>query len=394
MDRYYVSIPDPTPTPEGLHPFRKEQFIDLVRAVLCAFYDDSEIMVCNFLLESNVAHTDQQIAECLGLPQRQVRAVLEARLCKDLITEAEVPNAGVQNGGAQGNPYLGGGAAWYRMNPNVLSATWYRLTQTERAMKDRLHAVQETESYICSRCGGREFDALRAVALYSQTDGLFHCDICEDVLILRENKQIRDEMESLLSQFFRKFESLKERLEAMSKMYIPRPIVIKKTVHEKLLEQGRKDEEARGESRRDFSEFSAAMNHLVTAGPLANRSVPAAAPEWIRQAQSVGASVPTEAFDSSKMEGLFEAKRPKVETKAEVVVTPVEQMDIKTMIESAQNLHKKEEKEEPTRADVRVTVAGVPYSLEEVRSNEALIERMTDQEYTSFDHLIQSLGFR
>ena len=400
MDRYYVSIPDPTPTPEGLNPFRKEQFIELVRAILCSFYDDSEIMVCNFLLESNIAHTDQQIGECLGLPQRQVRAVLEARLCKDLITEAEVPNAGVQNGGAQANPYVGGGAAWYRINPNVLSATWYRLTQTERAIKERLNSVQETESYICARCGGREFDSLRAVALYSESDGLFHCDICEDVLILRENKQIREDMEALLSAFYQKFEGLKERLESMSKMFIPRPIVIKKTVHERLLEQGRQSEETRSEYRNDFSQLNAAVNSLVAFGSAVNRAAPSAAPEWIRQAQNVGAGSASMSLEpvlentgSMNSEDYLAVKRPKLEER-EVVVAPVEEIDIKTVIESVHSLAKKEEKEEPAREDSMVTVGGVLYSLEEVRSNESLIERMTDHEYTIFDNLIQSMGFR
>jgi len=68
--------------------------------------------VGNFLLEGDIAYTDQQIAESIGLPQRQVRAILEARLCKDFICEAEIPSAGQLGGqgggGAQGMGFGGG----------------------------------------------------------------------------------------------------------------------------------------------------------------------------------------------------------------------------------------------------------------------------------------------
>jgi hypothetical protein len=114
--------------------------VDLVRSVLCSFYDDGEIMVANFLLEGDIAYTDQQIAESIGLPQRQVRSILEARLCKDFITEAEIPSAGQmggQAGGVQGMGF-GGGSAWYRISPDVLNVTWYRLTQIEKSIIDKL----------------------------------------------------------------------------------------------------------------------------------------------------------------------------------------------------------------------------------------------------------------
>lgn len=405
MDRYYVSIPDPTPTPSHLRPFRKDQFLDVVRAVLCAFYEDDEIMVSNFLLESDIAHTDQQIAESLGLPQRQVRAILETRLCKDFVTEAETPNAGIQNSGAQGNPYIGGGSAWYRICPDVLSATWYRLTQTERLIIDRLKSVQETESYICMRCGGREFDSLRAVSLYSKSDGLFHCDICDDVLQIRQNKQVRDELEASLSAFHSKFESLKEKLESMSRMFVPRPIVIKKTMHEKLLEQSRTEEAQRAggsqDSRRDFSHLSAALNNIVTADSSASgrSTTPAASPEWIRNAQSAARSGRQDSQiirETVKTEDVFSVKRPKVEAK-EFLVTKLETNipDIKTVIESAHStLSKKEEVEDKAACEQSVHVGGALYSLNDVRMNDSLIDRMTDEEYDAYDSLIQRLGFK
>lgn len=403
MDRYYVSIPDPTPPPPNLEPFRKDQFIDVMRMILCAFYEDGEIMVCNFLLESEVAHTDQQIAESLGIPQRQVRSILESRLCKDFMTEAETPNAGIQNNGAQGNPYIGGGSAWYRICPDALSSTWYRLTQTERLILERLKSVQETESYVCSRCGGREFDSLRAVSLYSQSDGLFHCDICEDILQIRQNKQVREETEALLSKFYSKFESFKEKLESMSRMFVPRAIVIKKTVHEKLLEQARAEAQRGGigsDRRKDFSHFTAAMNSIVSADNTAGdrTTTPAAAPEWIKNAKFEGINNLREVGDlkrESIKEDVFGVKKTKIDVKEAVfcdIATDVP--DIKTVIESAHALSKKEETEEKPYLDETVSVGGVIYSIEHVRKNDSLIDRMTDQEYEVYDSLVQRLGFK
>ncbi len=392
-----MSIPDPTPAPEGFQPFRKYQFIDLVRIILCAFYDDPEILVANFLLESDVAFTDQQIAEALSLPQRQVRSILEARLCKDYITEAEIPNVGSQTPGTQTLPYMGGSSAWYRINPNVLSATWYRLTQTERKIVDRLKSVQETESYVCQRCGGREFDSLRAVSLFSSTDGLFHCDICDDVLHMRQNKQLRERTEDLLHAFRTQFESIKERLESMSKMFVPRPIVIKKTVHEKLLEQAR-SEAATGSSdhgRAGFANLSAAVNSTISSSSLTTRIAPSAAPEWIREAQQVVTGKSEVTMVEEDISSSFEkadVKRLKVEDLSFGRVSG--HQDVKTIIESATTITKKEEIIESKAEIVRVKVAGVEYDIEEVRENEALIEMMTDEEYMSYDTLLQSLGYR
>ncbi len=390
-----MSIPDPTPVPEGFQPFRRDIFIDLVRTILCSFYDDSEILVTNFLLESDIAHTDQQIAESLGLPQRQVRATLEARLCKDFVTEAEIPNVGPQNGGAQSVPYMGGSSAWYRINPNVLNVTWYRLTQTERRIAERLKSVQETESYVCMRCGGREFDSLRAVSLYSSADGLFHCDICEDVLQIRQNKQIRETAESWLSEFRQQFEPVKERLEGMSKMFVPRPIVIKKTVHEKLIEQAKENSNEQsglfGVQRADFSQLNAVLSASITESSSVERTT--VAPSWIREAQQLGddpslSVFPTAATDSRRSADQLEAKRPKLE---EVVVKTAVKFDIKTLIESASIAKKEEETKIET---LQVTIGGRNFELEQVRGNEALIESMTDEEYMKFDSLMQSLGFR
>ena len=396
MERYYISIPDPTPTPEGFQAFRKDQFVDIVRIILCSFYDDPEVLVANFLLESEIAFTDQQIAEVLSLPQRQVRAILEARLCKDFITEAEVPNVGSQAPGSQTLPYAGGSSAWYRINPNILSATWYRLTQTERGMMDKLKSVQESESYICQRCGGREFDSLRAVSLFSSTDGLFHCDICDDVLHMRQNKQLRERTESLLSQFRTQFESIKERLESMNKMFVPRPIVIKKTVHEKLLEQSKAAEAGMGgdQSRLGFSNLSSAVNSSIAMSSLADRREPAAAPEWIREAQQVvtGGSHSMSSDLNVPGVGRVETKRIRIDNVNVGIVSS--QQDVKTIIESAANLTKKEEIKEIKVDSIRVTVAGMEHDLEEVKGNESLIERMTDEEYMSYDTLLQSLGFR
>jgi transcription initiation factor IIE alpha subunit len=397
MDRYYISIPDPTPTPEGFQAFRKDAFIEIVRVVLCAFYEDQEIIVANYLLESDIAHTDQQISEALALPQRQVRSVLEGRLSRDLITEAEVPNSGAQSSGSQIIPYAGTTSAWYRINPNILSATWYRLTQTERKVLERLKSVQETESYVCIRCGGREFDSLRAVSLFSDTDGLFHCDICEDILQVRQNRQLRERMENLHVEFRTQFETIKERLESMNKMFVPRPIVIKRSVHEKLLEQGRELTASLGTSQQErssFSHLSAALNASISFSSGENRVGISQAPEWIREAQQMGSQGETGSFPKSefvKVEELPGSKRLRVDNLGFELLS--DHKDVKSIISSALSA-KKEEPVEPKSEMTLINIGGVQYDLEEVRSNEALIDRMTDAEYTIFDGLLQSFGYR
>ncbi len=397
----------------GFSPFQKEPFIDLVRSILCAFYDDGEILVGNFLLEGDVAFTDQQIAESLGLSQRQVRSILEARLCKDFITEAENPTAGQVGGpstnrGMQQTGFTGTTSAWYRMCPDVLQATWYRLTQTEKAIVERLKATQENESYVCYRCGNREFDSLRAVSLYNSADGLFHCDICDDILHVRENKTVREQLEKVLQKFTCKFEPLKERLESMRRMYVPRHIVLKRTVYEKMLAEasGNQNGEEQGQGyanqgsgfKRDFSQFASALSNLTSD----TRSQPSttAAPSWIREAQT-GAQVVVmdNAFEEVKQRDF---KQTKIE-KMEIIKTEksLQSSDIKSIIQTSALLGPKKEEVPATTSlgiagsdEPFIVVNGLSYSLSEVRSNETLIDQMTDEEYTKFDELIQKFGFK
>jgi transcription initiation factor IIE alpha subunit len=373
--------------------------MDLVRTILCAFYDDGEIMVANFLLEGDMAFTDQQIAESVGLSQRQVRSVLEARLCKDFITEAENPTVGQVGGpsnnrGMQGTGFGGMTSAWYRVCPDILNATWYRLTQTEKAIIERLKATQENESYICYRCGNREFDSLRAVSLYSQTDGLFHCDICDDILHVRENRSLRENLEKVLNQFTVKFEPLKERLESFRRMYIPRHIVLKRTVYEKMLEEASAAVQNTSSSStpgsvftRDFSQFASALSNLTTGQ--AGGPTTTAAPEWIRGAQSVSGG------DQPKHDHIIiqqELKKLKTEDN-KLIFQPPKSADISTIIQTA-SIPKKEELKTDPSFDQYVLVNGISYPLGEARDNDELIEQMTDEEYTRFDQLIQKIGFK
>ena len=386
--------------------------MDIVRALLCAFYDDNEILVANFLVEGDVAYTDQQIAETLGIPQRQVRSILEARLCKDFITEAEIPSAGQlggQTGGAQGMSY-GGGSAWYRICPDILNVAWFRLSQTEKSILDKLKSVQESESYICHRCGGREFDSLRAVSLFNQADGMFHCDICDDILTVRENKGIREEVEKLLHTFNAKYEPFKGRLESLRRMYIPRHIVIKKTVYEKMLETAREQgipmpgSSDNGQNRfagfkRDFTQFASALSNLTTQGMSVGRVSQASAPEWIRQAQTGSGSMESRSTRMEDVAEIISSARPIL--KKEEVAIKIEAKSsisdsVKSIIESAAvGISVVAKKEEPsTDTDYTVFVGGVGYPLSEVRDNDSMIERMTDEEFTRYDQLIQSIGFK
>jgi transcription initiation factor IIE alpha subunit len=400
----------------GFTPFRKDIFIDIVRSLLCAFYDDGEIIVANFLLEGDVAYTDQQIAESLGIPQRQVRSILEARLCKDFIAEAEIPSAGQmggQTGGAQGMSY-GGGSAWYRICPDVLNVAWFRLSLTEKALLEKLKSVQESESYICHRCGGREFDSLRAVSLFNQSDGMFHCDICDDILTVRENKMIREEVEKLLHKFNSKFEPFKARLESLRRMYIPRHIVIKKTVYEKMLETAREqgvpmpgsvgsDQNRFAGFKRDFTQFASALSNLTTqgmtsAGGRVGQAI--SAPEWIREAQTGGTASEPRSTGVEEIAEIIQSSRVQSGMKKEEIAVKVEAKStlsesVKSIIESASSGIQPAKKEEPmTGADVTVFVGGIGYPLSEVRDIDNLIERMTDEEFTRYDQLIQRIGFK
>ena len=383
-------------------------------------------MVANFLLEGDVAYTDQQIAESLGIPQRQARAILEARLCKDFVTEAEIPSAGQlggQMGGAQGMSY-GGGSAWYRICPDVLNVAWYRLTLTEKAILEKLKSVQESESYICHRCGGREFDSLRAVSLFNQSDGMFHCDICDDILTVRENKAIRDEVEKQLHAFQTKFESFKGRLESLRRMYIPRHIVIKKTVYEKMLETAREQgitpsafSQAGGADgsssraagfKRDFTQFASALSNLtaegITSSASMGRVTQASAPEWIRQAQNagtIGSSVTDTSMTADQGNEMIPSIVSRIIKKEEIAVKMESKTgdvveSVKSIIESAAaSSFMTTKKEEPVLTeDITVLVGGMGYPLSEVRDNDAMIERMTDEEFTQYDKLIQSIGFK
>ena len=269
--------------------------------------------------------------------------------------------------------------------------------------------MQESESYICHRCGGREFDSLRAVSLFNQQDGMFHCDICEDILTVRENKAMREEIEKIQNVFHTKFEPLKARLESMRKMYIPRHIVLKKTVYEKMLEDAKKgasgSDLTSGSSdgrfsgfKRDFTQFASVLTAVSGTGSGgARQPFTAAAPSWIRDAQ-----VPSPPGISREMSidtstvftvGSSIAKK----EEPVVVITAKSEIDVKTIIESSNfGVAKKEERVESMKEeeDFQVSVAGTLYPLGDVRNNDSLIEQMTDEEYVKFDQLIQRLGFK
>ena len=127
----------------------------------------------------------------------------------------------------------------------------------------------------------------------------------------------------------------------------------------------------------------------------ADRAVTSAAPEWIRQAQTSHSTTGesnqyTSRVEDAKLEDVFSVKRVKLEEDVAFdVQVPV--ADVKSVIESAHLLSKKEEVEETET--VMVSVGGVEMSLDEVRTNDSLIERMTDEEYTAYDALMQKLGF-
>jgi len=361
-----VSAPDPNVLqnnyPSGFQPFKRELFAEFVRCLLASFYTDIEVMVTSFLLDhvDRAAFTDQQIAETLCLSQRQVKAAIESRLVKDSVLEGEYPSG--QSAGFSNNS-----GGWYRLNPNILIATAFRFAKCDKTLRAKLHDSKQSESFVCGRCG-RVYDLLRAMSV-----GGFFCEVCEDVeLTAEDNRTLRAKFEDQLTRLHTTLRPLREALQRCEGMYVPRPIVVKRSLQREADEIGKKEEENKGDSVRQFLSRAA---WAPQAGQPQKQVTQA--PEWLKTEQVVTAA---EVAVVSMYQPSTEDIR---QTAAKLLRASHSSPDLSALIK--QTAPKKEEAEE----EAQVQVAGVNYSLREVRANDSLVDRMSDEEFERYDALLQ-----
>ncbi|EEQ97441.1 transcription factor TFIIE, putative [Perkinsus marinus ATCC 50983] len=412
-DKYYVSVPGSSRAPPGFSPFNPALFKDAVECLCGMFYGDVENMVVMFLLHNhNVAYPDQQIAEGLNLAVKQVRGALDASLCRDHIVEMENPQV---RGESSRHAKPGSSMNWYRLSPNVICASIYRLQQVRRQLQEQLARWQMAEEFNCDKCN-RVFDTLRAISLVG-ADGLFHCDICDRELTATNNKDKKAEVESRILRATQQLSGLERRLELCRGMYIPRPMVVKKTMLEKIRAE-RAKEEAAMENHTGPSVSSGVQEIFGNAGewkpqaigPSPNQSsafgkTAVVAPSWLNT-ESTTTKIEVvnhnkdqvkkrPAEDSFDKEAFERVKRQELAREAE----KLKHFDV-TRLPGAQEVMaqrsvkaelKAEEPSSGDKPDVMVTVAGVKYKLSVVRQRDDLQDKMTDEEYERYDDEVQKL---
>ena len=362
-ERFWVSAADPNIakhlTPSGFEPFRRELFGEFLRTLLVSLYSDMEILVANFLLEhiDRSAFTEAQLAEQLYITSRQVKAVLEGRLIKDCIVEVEHP-AGGQSG------------AWYRINPNVLIATSWRMAHLEKSLVERLHEAKQSENFTCSQCG-REYDLLRAVSV-----GGFFCEVCPDVeLQPQDNRAIRLKLEAQIKRMHMELASLRDSLRRCERMYVPRPVVVKRSLQREVEEMEKKQQE--------FSQAKAeAFTHSSSGPHQSNRPIQeSAAPHWIPGRKGV---VDLEVETEEKRFSVTAAQV--TATAQKLLISPTGssvKVDLTKLL-----LEKTPKIESDPSEGLFVTVAGKEHALRELLDNDTLVDKMTDQEYDQYDQIL------
>ena len=375
-ERFWVSAPDPNVLqnsfPSGFKPFRRELFTEFVHTLLALFYGDTESLIVSFLLEhvDRAAFTDQQIAETLKLPQRQVKSTLETRLIKDFVIEAEYPT------GQTINATAGSSGGWFRINPNILIATVFRLTKCEKTLLNKLVETKQSENYTCKRCG-RVYDLLRTVSVCH-----FFCEVCDNSeLEPEDNRSLKLKYEGLLSQMNSTLRPLREVLHRCDGMYVPRPIVVRRSLQKEAEELGKREEEHKGDSVRNFLSADHSWTPQAAQTQKKQERQVAQAPEWLKTDQSVSVSA---AIDLNQVPQRAENLEDIKLTAARLLKASHSAPDLSTLL-LKQNVAKKEEVDE----DVTVLVQGQSYSLRDVRSDDNLLERMTDEEYQVYDGLLQ-----
>ncbi|KAF4668633.1 hypothetical protein FOZ61_006099 [Perkinsus olseni] len=413
-DKYYVSVPGSLKAPPGFSPFNPALFKDAVECLCGMFYGDVENMVVMFLLHNhNVAYPDQQIAEGLNLAVKQVRGALDASLCRDHVVEMENPQ-----GESSRHAKPGSSMNWYRLSPNVICSSIYRLQQVRRQLQEQLARWQMAEEFNCDKCN-RVFDTLRAISLVG-ADGLFHCDICDRELTATNNKDKKAEVESKILRATQQLSGLERRLELCRGMYVPRPMVVKKTMLEKIRAERAKEEAAMENNANGGPSVSSGVQEIFgNAGewkPQANVPSPnqsssfgktaVAAPSWLN-AESTTTKIELDSIVNHNKDQV--KKRPAEDTFDKEAFERVKRQELAREAEKlkhfdvtrlpgaqevmAQRPMKAELKEEPAshKADVMVTVAGVRYKLSVVRERDDLQDQMTDEEYQRYDEEVQKL---
>ncbi|KAH8556348.1 hypothetical protein BGW37DRAFT_417077 [Umbelopsis sp. PMI_123] len=73
----------------------------------------------------------------------------------------------------------------YKQFVNVVKWKMYKM---QTSVRDTLRTESENKGYVCPNCQ-RTYPALEAVGLISTTDGLFHCEDCDNVLEENDNAE-------------------------------------------------------------------------------------------------------------------------------------------------------------------------------------------------------------
>ena len=333
------------------------------------FYSDTEILVADAILESidKAALTEQNLIDQTHLSQRQVKATLE-KLARDLITEVEYPAAT--------------GSAWYRINPNCILAAKWRADKIEREIVARARQAKESELFKCETCG-REYDLLRAISAGAGSEGFF-CETCPNSELKGEdNRVLRAKLESQAQRLHGVLAPLRSCMQRCDKMYIPRPVVVRRSVQKEVEAMEAKQEEI----------MALQLQRNRPALPKAEAKgldVVVEAPEWITSTDQR----PLQPLDHVKPESVvsgFSAKPLssfgiKNEPIAYSILLPAAAPLERIII--AQSA-KKEEQE-----DFTVMVGGREYSFREVQANDALVDKMTDAEFERYDQLVVRIGMK
>lgn len=140
--------------------FDSGRFSRWLRMLLVAFYTDEEVVVADLLLRRAALLSDTALAEVLGLPDQQVRKVLEQRLVPDCLVErrTEYAGKGRQEETPRATVARSATRSFYRISPAAVSVAARRLQMLE----DTFSTIGE-ERYQCPKCH-RSYDSLEAVS--------------------------------------------------------------------------------------------------------------------------------------------------------------------------------------------------------------------------------------
>ncbi|GAB5591539.1 hypothetical protein Unana1_06439 [Umbelopsis nana] len=154
----------------------------MVARVARAFYDPKYIVVLDALNKIGEQIKEEDLSISLKLTLRELHKLC-AKLREDRLVriiqkqEARAPD---QRAVPKTYYYID-----YKQFVNVVKWKMYKM---QTSVRDTLRTESENKGYICPNCQ-RTYPALDAVGLLSMTDGLFHCEDCDNVLEENDNAE-------------------------------------------------------------------------------------------------------------------------------------------------------------------------------------------------------------